>query len=117
MSYYINPWWFYWAQVSSAFKGLSTAGAVICAIFAIAGYCIVIDEEFDGEDKESAKRGVVALLALTLLLTLAAVFIPNRDTLIEMQIARLATKENVTGAVDSIKAAVDYVIDAVKSLK
>ena len=117
MSYYINPWWFYWARVSSAFKGLATAGAIICAFLAIAVITAICGGGFDEKDKEAAERGFVALLALALLLTLAAVFIPNRDTLIEMQIARLATKEKVADAVDSIKTAVDYVIDAVKSLK
>lgn len=117
MSYYINPWWFYWARVSSTFKGLSIAGAALCAFFTIVVIGLVCSDSYDEEDKETAKRSIPALLALTLLLTLAAVFIPNRDTLIEMQIARLATSENVAGAVDSIKTVVDYVIDAVKSLK
>lgn len=117
MSYYINPWWFYWARVSSAFKGLATAGAAICAFFTVVVFALVCSNSFDEEDKETAKRSVPVLLALTLLLTLAAVFIPSRDTLLEMQIARLVTKENVAGTVDSIKTVVDYVVDAVKSLK
>lgn len=117
MSYYINPWWFYWARVSSAFKGLATAGAAICAFLAVAVITAICGGGFDEEDKEKAERGFVALLALTLLFTLAAVFIPNRDTLLEMQIARLVTRENVAGAVDSIKTVVDYIIGAVKSLK
>ena len=37
--------------------------------------------------------------------------------MIEMQIARYATYENAEWTVDAIKNAVDYVVQAVKSLK
>ena len=44
------------------------------------------------------------------------VFIPPRETLIEMQIARFTTVENAEWALDAIKSATDYIVSAIKEL-
>lgn len=45
------------------------------------------------------------------------VFVPSKETLIEMMIAKQATYENATWTVDALKSAVDYVVQAIQSLK
>lgn len=45
------------------------------------------------------------------------VFVPSKETLIEMMIAKQATYENTTWTVDALKSAVDYVVQAIQSLK
>ena len=55
--------------------------------------------------------GVCVVAALFL------VFVPSKDTLIEMMIAKQATYENATWTVDALKSAVDYVVQAIQSLK
>lgn len=57
---------------------------------------------------------VVAAVAAILFITY--VFIPPRETLIEMQIARFATVENTEWALDAIKSATDYIVSAIKEL-
>lgn len=45
------------------------------------------------------------------------VFVPSKETLIEMMVAKQATYENATWTVDALKSAVDYVVQAIQSLK
>ena len=45
------------------------------------------------------------------------VFIPSRETLIEMQIARFTTVENAEWALDAVKSATDYIVSAIKELQ
>lgn len=52
---------------------------------------------------------------------LVRMFVPSRDTMIEIMIAKTATVENVTNGVnftvDTFKEIVDYVVNAINSLK
>ena len=45
------------------------------------------------------------------------IFVPSKETLIEMMVAKQATYENATWTVDALKSAVDYVVQAIQSLK
>ena len=45
------------------------------------------------------------------------VFIPNKQTIIEMMIAKKATYDNVSWTIEQVKEAVDYVISAIKEIK
>lgn len=49
--------------------------------------------------------------------TAAAIFIPDATTLIEMKVTELVTRNNIELSGDAIKSAVDYIVDAIKSLK
>lgn len=49
-----------------------------------------------------------------LILLFAAILIPTKDVLIEMAVAKIATKENVGLAVEKAKEIVDYVVKAIK---
>lgn len=53
------------------------------------------------------------LIAFAILL----IFVPTKSTFIEMQIARYATVENAEWTVETVKSAVDYIIEAIKQLK
>lgn len=46
-----------------------------------------------------------------------AIFVPNKDTLVEMQIAQVVTKSNIELTVESIKDIVDYIVQSIASLK
>ena len=62
---------------------------------------------------KALKVAIVALIISGLIL----MFVPSKETLIEMMIAKQATYENATWTVDALKSAVDYVIQAIQSLK
>ena len=128
MNYIINPSWFYWLGVVNSMRGFMLA-AFIVAIIVIGVALILIPwnvsmiREFpdlsDDERKnvrfftKALKVAIGACVASGLFL----VFVPSKETLIEMMIAKQATYENATWTVDALKNAVDYVVQAIQSLK
>ena len=129
MTYIINPMWFYWLSVVDGACGFVHALAVISLAlsivlfivamafkYAAVGYNTVDEECFEYVTGVKLQRiaNVVAIVAVILFIT--HVFIPSRETLIEMQIARLNTVENAEWALDAVKSATDYIVSAIKEL-
>ena len=56
-------------------------------------------------------------IGVCIVAVLFLVFVPSKETLIEMMIAKQATYENATWTVDALKSAVDYIVQAIQSLK
>lgn len=106
----INPWFFYAIQVCDNVGGALTIIGIL-ALFAAAavGFMIITDSFWD-EDEKRARKFAKKAVIIGVISCIIAVFIPTKETLIEMQIANLATKEN-------IDSAVTYVIDAVKDFE
>ena len=128
MNYIINPSWFYWLGVVNSMRGFMLA-AFIVAIIIIGVALIIIPVNVkliqdyptvcDGERKtvrfftKALKIAIGVCVASVLFL----VFVPSKETLIEMMVAKQATYENATWTVDALKSAVDYVVQAIQSLK
>lgn len=109
-NYIINPSWFYWIDVVD---GLSFAvsfvvvllGIMVATISIIYGVnCRMINE-------------YPILWIVWITSVIALIFIPSKDTLITMIVAKYATYENAGLTVDALKSAVDYVVQAIQSLK
>lgn len=128
MNYIINPSWFYWLGVVNSMRGFMLV-AFIVAIIIIGVSLIVIpvnvkmiqDYPSICDDERKAVRfftkALKVAIGVCIVLGLCLVFIPSKDTLIEMMIAKQATYENATWTVDTLKSAVDYVVQAIQSLK
>ena len=120
MDYIINPYWFYWIEVANAIKRISIG---TMAIFLVAGIILtaMAHDEYslwnDVKKGDEKKKAVFFCLAGFILSALAFIFVPSEKTLIEMQIAKLATHNNVDLAIDKIKEIVDYIINAMKEVK
>lgn len=122
MNYIIDPMWFYWINVMDAINTISIVGIVVSVIFLVIGSIIIIYfENYEyGEDDHDKKLGAKFLkIAIPFLITfvLVVIFLPTKSTLIEMQIARYATVENAEWTAETVKSAVDYIIEAMKQLK
>lgn len=63
------------------------------------------------------QRVAIVLFVVAVILFIIHVFIPSRETLIEMQIARFTTVENAEWALDAVKSATDYIVSAIKELQ
>lgn len=128
MNYIINPSWFYWLGVVESMRHfmivafIISIAAIIVAIIIVPVDMRMIREFPDMSDDErktvqfftkALKIAIVALIISGLIL----MFVPSKETLIEMMIAKQATYENATWTVDTLKSAVDYVIQAIQSLK
>lgn len=128
MNHIINPSWFYWLGVVESMRHFMVAAfiisiaAIIVAIIIVPVDMRIIHEFPDMSDDE---RKTVQFFTKALKISIAALiisglilmFVPSKETLIEMMIAKQATYENATWTVDTLKSAVDYVIQAIQSLK
>ena len=94
------------------------------ALFIAAAFCKyaavyqnAVDEEcFEYATGVKIQRIATAVAAIDVIMFIIYVFIPSRETLIEMQIARFTTVENAEWALDAIKSATDYIVSAIKEL-
>lgn len=119
MNYFIDPSWFYWIKVIS---GVQDACIVLSILLAIVGTSLLIVGlvELNWDEEVSGNRfiRVALIIGIVFIFTLlGSIFIPNKETLIEMQIARYATKENVDVTIESLKSVVDYIVESIGSLK
>lgn len=128
MNYIINPSWFYWLGVVNSMRGFMIAAFVI-AIIIVAVALIIIPVEVKmiqdfptmcADERKAVMFFTKALkvaIGVCVVAALFLVFVPSKDTLIEMMIAKQATYENATWTLDALKSAVDYVVQAIQSLK
>ena len=120
MNYIINPAWFYWVNVADMLKLVSIMLFAISVVSLITSAVIALaNRDFGEEDNDykTAKRFFKRCVVLIVVFGLLFAFIPDKQTLIEMQIARYATYENAEITIDAIKGAVDYIVDAMKMVK
>ena len=128
MNYIINPSWFYWLGVVNSMRGFILV-AFIVAVTIIGVALIVIpvnvkliqDYPSISDDERKAVRfftkALKVAIGMCVVSALFLVFVPSKDMLIEMMIAKQATYENATWTLDALKSAVDYVVQAIQSLK
>lgn len=123
-NYIISPSVFYWMNVLA---GMQTFFMVVGSIFASAGLILMIlwfVDIFDrfSQDKDdirvikSKRKWMIVCYALATVFIIAWMFIPTKDTSIEMLVARTATFENVDWTVQQVKEVIDYIIKALKEV-
>lgn len=128
MNYIINPSWFYWLGVVNSMRGFMLVAFIVAVI--IVGVALIVipvnvkliqDYPSVSDDERKAVRFFTKALKVAIGVCIVAglflVFVPSKETLIEMMVAKQATYENATGTVDALKSAVDYVVQAIQSLK
>lgn len=129
MTYIINPMWFYWISVADKICEATCSLAILLFISSATAYIVAaalkIDAHgHDGFDRKCSsyivgakvQRVATVLAVLAVILLAISTFIPSRETLIEMQIARFTTVENAEWALDAVKSATDYIVSAIKEL-
>lgn len=117
MNYVIDPSWFYWIKVCDTLRKIvmiiAIVGTASCVILLPVYYC---DAVCDEEDKKRFKRMAAKCIGAVVIAWLIVVFVPSKQTLIEMQIARMASVDNIEWGVEQIKKIVDYIMEAAKGL-
>lgn len=128
MNYIINPSWFYWLGVVESMRHFMIAAFIISiAVIIVAIIIVPVDirmiHEFPDMSDDERKtvqfftKALKIAIGVLVISGLVLVFVPSKETLIEMMIAKQATYENATWTLDALKSAVDYVIQAIQSLK
>ena len=118
MNYIIDPMWFYWIEVVDGLKGILLT-FMILSIVATVIFFIGLMTDYDMDDKgyKIFKKLAPISASLTILFAVLFIFCPSKNSMIEMQVARFATYENAEWTIDTIKNAVDYIVQAIKSIK
>lgn len=116
MDYIINPMWFYWLQIVDSIQGLCGVIAILSGVIGVIMIVFYIASEVDGctyeEDSRKRLKGLIKPLAVCFIIAITvAVFIPSKQTLIEMEIAKHATYSNVESIKEQITDAADYILD------
>lgn len=107
----VNPWLFYVMDVCSYVKFFaavmtSLTGAALCFL-GIGYFAFTINEcEFNKNLENIAKM----MIGLFVIFTLLYLFIPEKDTILLMQAAKLATTDNVNAIFEALKNAIDYAV-------
>lgn len=128
MNYIINPSWFYWLGVVESMLYFMVAAFIVSIVVVVVSAIIIpmnismIREFPDMSDDERKTvqfftKALKIAIGVLVISGLVLVFVPSKETLIEMMIAKQATYENATWTLDALKSAVDYVIQAIQSLK
>lgn len=116
----IDPMLFYWLDVVEEINILS---AVLLVAFLIVGVILCIlflaDLDFNGGDMDDPEvkrwiRPVKCVAVAFLASCIVSVLCPSKETLLTMQISQFATYENAELTLDTIKSAVDYIVEAMK---
>lgn len=117
MNYIVDPSWVYWMNISNVMKMmcLIIGGVGIIALIIAVPVCLA--EAFDEDDYAKIRKWGIPIASVSIILILAGVFIPSKETLITMKVAELATKENIALTAQQLKEIVDYIINALKELK
>lgn len=118
MDYIINPMWFYWLQVVDDGKFLAGVVGIIGGIIATAIWLWAVGSGEVGIDEgkriaKVAKRYVIIFC----LVFIIGIFIPSKQTLIEMEIAKHATYSNIKSIKEQITDAADYILDKLENNK
>lgn len=128
MNYIINPSWFYWLGVVESMRYFMIAAFIISIAAIIVAIIIVpVDmrmirdfPDMSDDERKSVQFFTKVLKAAIWVLVISGLillFVPSKETIIGMMIAKQATYENATWTLDALKSAVDYVIQAIQSLK
>lgn len=128
MNYIINPSWFYWLGVVESMRHFMVAAFIISIAAIIVAIVIVpVDmrmirdfPDMSDDERKSVQFFTKVLKAAIWALVISGLillFVPSKETFIEMMIAKQATYENATWTLGTLKSAVDYVIQAIQSLK
>lgn len=118
----INPAVFYWMSVLDSTRSVCMAllviAGIICFLLSIFHFVVSVEDDYDGDEfKNKVKKGILILAICCAVFALVLIFIPTKETMVEMLVAKTVTYENAQWTVDTVKEVVDYIIQAIKTLQ
>lgn len=129
MNYFIDPSVFYWINVLA---GAQTLFGILGGITLVAGISFIIGAIYnkyqiiyweEGKSSNSHKKylktcthGAWICMTIGILLSLGCVLLPDKETSMQMLVAKTATFDNVNWTVAQVKEVIDYIVTAIKSI-
>lgn len=118
MTYYINPIWFYLMNVSSGMKTfLLIFGGLVFAFsaFVFVGWIMDVNITDLEDDEKKILKLFKTIIIASFISIVIGLFLPSKETCVEMMIASQVTHENVAATKEEIYELIDYVTDKVRS--
>lgn len=125
-NYIIDPAVFYWINVLATTQTMFAIVGVFLMLAAIgfaAGWIYNWYQTVEYEHNEESKKymrmcraGTLLTLLPGILLILLSIFIPSKQTSVEMLVAKTATFENVDWTVAQVKEIIDYIVSALNGV-
>jgi hypothetical protein len=128
MTYIVNPIFIYWLQIATALSGMLQLFVVLALIATLAftvwlvvlvgiGKQGLVNEENYPALLGKCKKWFRVSLTALIVISVAMVVVPTKETMIGMYVAKLATVENVQGAYkfgkDETRRWIDYLLGAI----
>lgn len=111
--YIINPAWFYWLEVIDDIKTI----ALIFGVLGSVGSSLAVIDRLIEPEEFASKKILKCLLPPTIILLILSIFLPSRQTMIEMMVAKIANRSNIDITIDALKEALEYIVQTIQSLK
>lgn len=125
-NYIIDPAMFYWINVLATTQTMfAIVGAflMLAAIGFAAGWIYNWYQTVEYEHREENKKymrmcraGTLLTLLPGIVLILLSIFIPSKQTSVEMLVAKTATFDNVDWTVQQVKEIIDYIVSALRGV-
>lgn len=119
----ISPWFFYFLNCVNNIWGISLVLAITSGVLALIIFIAVMCEydEYGSENfseywKRYDKKFINKAILICVFGTIITVFVPSKETMIEMAVAKNVTEKNVELAKDTVKSMIDYTIESVTKL-
>lgn len=130
MNYIVSPSFVYLLSVMTKIQAISGAlsilfgivSVVFCGLAVASWYECKYYDKFSEENHDYRlfclwKRILKIIIPFFVVCLVLTICIPDKEALISMKIASLATKENISLTADAIKELVDYIVDAISKIK
>lgn len=111
----IDPMWFYWAEVATCAKVAFIFLAIAFGALAVLHIMLIVENGYIGyaamndTDKKSFRIALISI-AIGLIFLALAIFIPTKETMLQMKIAEYATYENIESVITEIEETAEKIM-------
>ena len=119
MNYIINPSVFYWMNVVYGLNIMFVLFLTLsCIVLIVYLFALLMDDlPFDEDNRRVSILVFRVTIAVFIVSLLGSLFVPTKQTIMEMLVAKMATVENAEWTVDTLKQFVDYIVQAAQGIK
>lgn len=112
----INPWIFYFADISYTIKMVAAAFTIGVGIIEAIVFFVILNETLDGVERNK-KKDIKIIKNFSIIFCinfLFAIFMPTSETVYKMAITQQITPANIQAIEETGKDFVDYIVEKVK---
>ena len=110
----IHPMFFYLMQISENIGMAMKVGGPTISLCSIPLFMFAADVFVDGKTEETMIRWGKRMIPMGIIIFFVGLLVPDKDTILLMQAAKLTTTENVNSVFEALKAAMDYAVTILK---